>query len=37
MRTVVVGGGMAAARLAEELASRGVGGVTLVGEEPHAP
>lgn len=36
MRTVVVGAGMAAARLADEVAARG-GRVTLIGDEPHAP
>jgi assimilatory nitrate reductase electron transfer subunit len=33
---VVVGAGMAAARLADELAARG-GAVTLLGDEPHPP
>jgi len=35
-RVVVVGAGMAAARLADEVAGRG-GRVTLIGDEPHAP
>jgi assimilatory nitrate reductase electron transfer subunit len=35
-RTVVVGAGMAAARLADELAARGRP-VTLLGDEPHPP
>lgn len=36
MRTVVVGAGMAAARLADDLVARG-GEVTLLGDEAHAP
>lgn len=36
-RIVVVGSGMAATRLVEGLVSRGVGGLTVLGEEPHAP
>ena len=36
MRTVVVGAGMAAARLADELARTGRP-VTLLGDEPHPP
>jgi assimilatory nitrate reductase electron transfer subunit len=35
-RVVVVGAGMAAARLADEVAGRG-GRVALIGDEPHAP
>lgn len=35
--TVVVGNGMAAVRLVEELSARGVEDVTVLGEEPHAP
>ncbi|GAB2887879.1 FAD-dependent oxidoreductase [Nocardioides pacificus] len=37
-RLVVVGNGMAAVRLVEELVANGYGGhVTVVGDEPHAP
>lgn len=36
MRTVVVGAGMAAARLADDLVTRGHR-VTMLGDEPHAP
>ncbi|MDK1474312.1 FAD-dependent oxidoreductase [Streptomyces sp. 549] len=35
-RVVVVGGGMAGARLAQQLGDRG-SAVTVIGEEPHAP
>ena len=37
LETVVVGNGMAAVRLVEELAARGVEGITVLGDEPHAP
>ena len=37
MRTVVVGNGMASVRLVEELVARGVRGLTVIGDEPHAP
>ncbi|ONK14513.1 FAD-dependent oxidoreductase [Streptomyces sp. MP131-18] len=36
-RVVVVGGGMAAARLAQQLGGREGWAVTVLGEEPHAP
>ena len=36
-RTVVVGNGMAAVRLVEGLVARGVGDVTVLGDEPQAP
>ena len=36
-RTVVVGHGMAAVALVERLVARGVGDVTVVGDERHAP
>ncbi|GAA1953529.1 FAD-dependent oxidoreductase [Nocardioides panacihumi] len=36
-RTVVVGNGMAAVRLVEGLVSRGVGDITVLGDEQHAP
>lgn len=36
-RTVVVGNGMAAVRLVELLVARGVEGITVIGDEPHAP
>ncbi|MGH3313612.1 MAG: FAD-dependent oxidoreductase, partial [Streptomyces sp.] len=37
-RVVVIGGGMAGARLAQQLDAAGVGiDITVVGEEPHAP
>jgi len=34
---VIVGGGMAAVRLAERLVAEGVSDLTVVGDEPHAP
>ncbi len=37
MRTVVVGNGMAGARLVEQLVARGVGDITVLGEEPYGP
>ena len=37
MTTVVVGSGMAATRLVEELVSHGHSDVTVLGDEPHAP
>ncbi len=37
MRTVVVGNGMAAVRLVELLVARGVEGITVLGDERHAP
>ncbi|GCD45954.1 NAD(P)/FAD-dependent oxidoreductase [Streptomyces paromomycinus] len=39
VRVVVIGGGMAAARLAQRLRPAGAGGpaLTVLGEEPHAP
>lgn len=36
-RTVIIGGGMGAVRLVEELLDRGVTGITVIGEEPYAP
>jgi assimilatory nitrate reductase electron transfer subunit len=36
-RTVVVGSGMAATRLVEELVARGHDNLTVLGDEPHAP
>jgi NAD(P)H-nitrite reductase large subunit len=37
MRTLVIGAGMAAMRLVEQLVARGVTGLTVVGGERHAP
>lgn len=37
MTTVIVGCGMAAVRLVEELLDRGVSDITVIGEEPYAP
>ena len=37
VRTVIVGCGMGAVRLVEELLAQGVGDITVIGEEQHAP
>jgi assimilatory nitrate reductase electron transfer subunit/nitrite reductase (NADH) large subunit len=37
MTTLIVGCGMAAVRLVEELLDRGVSDITVIGEEPYAP
>ncbi|SFC17079.1 assimilatory nitrate reductase electron transfer subunit [Nocardioides terrae] len=37
MRTVVVGNGMAAVRLVEGLVARGIGDITVIGDERHPP